>query len=1087
MANLLLSCITVVLLMSLTMVSMTAGQNSTTSPTEAPSTSPSVAPSSAPTKFGDRFNAVPLVDLWETLYQMNFTQSLAYAPTVENCSNPDVDDKLCVITDGCYEGHYCPWGQMPVDILFENDWWDDVDCTLSGSEEHDCCYYNESSTLVECKCSPGFYCPNSTAQPQYCFEGFYCPTPAEIYKCPKDHFCPMATVKAKKCAALDICPEGSVTPDRSFVIVAIGLVPLVLLVWWMLEQHLQGHMHNRPNSHTYVQTERNKLESQKQAALDYYSEKHGHTGDDHSKHPAVSRLQYALDVHDKHHNSSVRRRSVDIRHVEETNMGTVQSAPMTSPTPSHSLLESPRRGSTRVKAKSVDDIDRVELIEFEGLGLTLTSGTTVMEGVCGTFESNRSCAIMGPSGAGKTTVINLISGKVHKTHGVVKVNGIQVDTLAPWKGQIGFVPQDDVMHHELTVRQNIAFAANFRLERDWTRDEREAHVDWILDRLGLWDVQHLKIGTEEKRGISGGQRKRVNIGMELAGFPTVLFLDEPTSGLDSSVATDLTALLKRLVSEFNLMVVAVIHSPTKSAFENFDDLLLLQKGGRTAYFGPRQSAMQCFENMGFTKSPKQALAEFVLDVVSDTVHREVSSIEKGQTDLHEDISFADVYDAEMDASPKLETLRSMQANFRNFNLNKGEEEADRAAFMQIITSYFFRPAELACDDGLASLSAITSFDLESLEPNVVMAHRRHHRKLDAVNKQSRGNHAIDHKNKSHLESFLHWLATIVKDICEWMHGVFLTLTHRFREDHPHKRKQSTFFFQFWLCFQRAFRQAFPGPGKLLKQLLLHAGLGIAMAVPMSSLVFIGPYPRIMCFYVGSIAVVQQCMLPLVSTFASGGVTMGLAITFAAVATAINTFGRERVIYFREASAGLNTIPYFMGKFAVDFLSIVLASTFFWLGLSSNFSSLGSEASLFLIVLGFYCFGWGLGYVLSIVSDVSNANVLGVAASVLFCVLLGGSTPTLHEVDAEFSEWKWLWALSAPRYLIEAFFINELAFYETNPLNHSEIYINTTSTYELWDYDRHTLDHNIDVAFGISFGWIAFACLLMILLDHKQKK
>jgi ABC-type multidrug transport system ATPase subunit len=242
-------------------------------------------------------------------------------------------------------------------------------------------------------------------------------------------------------------------------------------------------------------------------------------------------------------------------------------------------------------------------IEFENIGMTLPTGQTIMEGVSGKFMSGTLTAIMGPSGAGKTTILSLVTGRSKKTHGSITVNGNVVSGLAKWKREVAFVPQDDVMHTDLTVRENIMFNARLRLPREWTEDEIREHVDWILDTLEIDHIQHTVVGDTRKRGVSGGQRKRVNIGMELAAFPSIVFLDEPTSGLDSTTATELVQLLKKLAQAHHLTIAAVIHAPTPRAFEQFDMLLLLQKGGRTAYFGEVGAGeigppAECFARLG---------------------------------------------------------------------------------------------------------------------------------------------------------------------------------------------------------------------------------------------------------------------------------------------------------------------------------------------------------------------------------------------------------------------------------------------------------------------------------------------------------
>jgi len=268
-----------------------------------------------------------------------------------------------------------------------------------------------------------------------------------------------------------------------------------------------------------------------------------------------------------------------------------------------------------------DSSDSSFTIEFDNIGLQLKNGTVIMEKVTGSFKPGRMCAIMGPSGAGKTTIISLVTGKAKKTSGKVVVNGTEMASLSKFKKLCGFVPQEDVMLRELTVYDNILFSARYRLPASLTYTEVEEKVRKCIDILGLSHIKYSIIGDERSRGISGGQRKRVNIGIELVADPSVLFLDEPTSGLDSTSSTSLCATLKAVAKKRAMTIAAVIHQPSISAFLEFDDLLLLGKGGRVVYHGPGSDAEQYFTSIGFQLPPNNNPADFYMDVMVGAVHR----------------------------------------------------------------------------------------------------------------------------------------------------------------------------------------------------------------------------------------------------------------------------------------------------------------------------------------------------------------------------------------------------------------------------------------------------------------------------------
>mmetsp|Transcript_13795 Transcript_13795/g.42740 ORF Transcript_13795/g.42740 Transcript_13795/m.42740 type:complete len:976 (-) Transcript_13795:85-3012(-) len=277
------------------------------------------------------------------------------------------------------------------------------------------------------------------------------------------------------------------------------------------------------------------------------------------------------------------------------------------------------RGKLSSMKSGLPDVEDGYRIEFSDLRLTLPGGATVMRGPSGALECGKSTAIMGASGAGKTTIMNLITGKVKKTGGIITVNGEEVEDLQRFKQRTAFVPQEDIMLRELTVLDNITFSANMRLPANWTTEMKREKVMEVLCTLGLTHVQHSIIGDEFERGISGGQRKRVNVGLELVADPKILFLDEPTSGLDSVSATKLCKILRDIAEKQRLTVAAVIHSPGPEAFMSFHNFLLLQTGGRLVYYGPMPKVEQYFEDIGF-KYPRDEtltpLADHVLLKVS---------------------------------------------------------------------------------------------------------------------------------------------------------------------------------------------------------------------------------------------------------------------------------------------------------------------------------------------------------------------------------------------------------------------------------------------------------------------------------------
>ncbi|MSP25518.1 MAG: FHA domain-containing protein [Myxococcales bacterium] len=196
-------------------------------------------------------------------------------------------------------------------------------------------------------------------------------------------------------------------------------------------------------------------------------------------------------------------------------------------------------------------------------------------------------ALMGPSGAGKTTLLLALNGYLPPSNGLVRINGEDLYSIYDLlRGSIGYVPQDDLVHAELTVSEAVRFSAKFRLPPDFSNEEIEARVTQTLRDLGLDSVAHLEIGTPEKKILSGGQRKRVNIALELVTDPVVLYLDEPTSGLAADDAASLILLLSELAKATGKTIIMTIHQPDKEEYEKFTHALLLGYGGVPMYFGP---------------------------------------------------------------------------------------------------------------------------------------------------------------------------------------------------------------------------------------------------------------------------------------------------------------------------------------------------------------------------------------------------------------------------------------------------------------------------------------------------------------------
>ena len=212
-----------------------------------------------------------------------------------------------------------------------------------------------------------------------------------------------------------------------------------------------------------------------------------------------------------------------------------------------------------------------------------------------TEESGHLVGIMGASGSGKSTLLNTLNGSYPPTMGSVCINGLNIHTQKQEvKGLIGHVPQDDLLIEELTVYQNLYYNAKLCFD-NYTEEQVIQAVNTTLKDLGLFDIRNIQVGSPLNQKISGGQRKRLNIALELIREPSILFLDEPTSGLSSRDSENILDLLKELALKGKLVFV-VIHQPSSDIFKMFDHLIILDTGGYLIYNGNPTDSIVYFKS-----------------------------------------------------------------------------------------------------------------------------------------------------------------------------------------------------------------------------------------------------------------------------------------------------------------------------------------------------------------------------------------------------------------------------------------------------------------------------------------------------------
>lgn len=606
--------------------------------------------------------------------------------------------------------------------------------------------------------------------------------------------------------------------------------------------------------------------------------------------------------------------------------------------------------------------------KFEAMGLTLPNGKCILQGVQGVIKSSRMTAIMGPSGAGKTTFMNVLCGKVPRTSGNLWVNGKQCE-MHHYKKMIGYVPQDDLMIRELSVREVLMHSAKIRLPSSWSNAEIEEYVDNLILALNLSHVQHTVIGDEVKRGISGGQRKRVNIGIELAAVPICMFLDEPTSGLDSTAALEVARILQQITS-LGLTIVAAIHQPRIEIFEKFDDVLIIAPGGRTAYLGPTADAQQYFENLGYEFPISTNPADVLMDIISG---KGINSRRNYTVDelVHYWQKLELVTDYQVRKSEDFEKAKKMIIEI---------SESEWAALQSTSTTrrINLKDAKVSAESDNSSVESL------AIDLPIVSAQGLNSSK-DMLARQSS-------LKKIEEKTVLLYQATF--------HSSSPALI---------KERGASFFKQLMLCHSRSIQQQLRAPNAFLLEALVGALAGLVMGLSVLSYddLYIG---MVIPPFTGLSAATLEWPIPEL------GFVIGAASALAAAPAGVKVFSEERAVYWREASAGHSKLAYFLGKslsvmYRIAICSLHFASTMHFLA-----RPLMGFANQYVMILLVFFGVYGMAASISMIVARENAALLAVVIC-LFNSAFSGFGITLKKAG----QWglRWIWELSFNRWAAEA--------------------------------------------------------------------
>ncbi|CAL1133888.1 unnamed protein product [Cladocopium goreaui] len=303
--------------------------------------------------------------------------------------------------------------------------------------------------------------------------------------------------------------------------------------------------------------------------------------------------------------------------------------------------------ATAVSPEALEEGKKLSNFSWRSVNMTVDMGKekkNILNDISGSLKGGEVCALMGPSGAGKTSLLNVLAGRV-RSRGKVLVNGnILLDGLpvsgSSLRKRIAYVMQQDILTPTQTVRESLWFSANLRLPNTYTREDKQQMVEKMLKDLGLEKCADTFIGDDMIRGVSGGEKKRTCVGIELIMKPKLIFLDEPTSGLDSYAAHNVVMRLKDMAHHDGCNVLCTIHQPSSEVFHLFDRTMVL-RSGKLFYFGSLPGLSESLHSAGKGCPNEFNLADhvmFVLQTESGDALDKIEASMKGDQTMAEEPS-----------------------------------------------------------------------------------------------------------------------------------------------------------------------------------------------------------------------------------------------------------------------------------------------------------------------------------------------------------------------------------------------------------------------------------------------------------------
>ncbi|KAJ2008791.1 hypothetical protein GGI04_000985 [Coemansia thaxteri] len=374
-----------------------------------------------------------------------------------------------------------------------------------------------------------------------------------------------------------------------------------------------------------------------------------------------------------------------------------------------------------------------------------TTNRVILNRVSGQVHAGETIAIIGSSGAGKTTLLNVLSGRITdgRLSGKVLYCGAKRHP-GSFRRVSAYVQQDDIMHTLLTVQETLLYAATLRLPNSQYSPERKAErVNAVLKQLRLEGIKDSQIGSTKARGISGGERKRVSIGVELLTDPRILFLDEPTSGLDSNSSQLAVELVRKVATERHIAALMTIHQPSARIFNMFDKVILLSQG-HVIFFGPTSSAIDYFANIGYQCPVHENPADYFVDLMTLDYRSEETLVESKMRVTELAYSFLQ-HKLKLAALEYTKAAEAAQTCSRNVDHDAGYNAAplsasDSPAVLQARNGWIYEYKTLARRDWLnlmRNIPFLASQAVQSLATALLVGFMFFYLKHDAASVQNR--------------------------------------------------------------------------------------------------------------------------------------------------------------------------------------------------------------------------------------------------------------------------------------------------------------------------------------------------------------